>query len=187
MILLVSPLGAASAHAQQQTSSSPDQQQTDPLAAAARRAQEKKKDQPKPAKVWDNDNIQSTPGNVNVVGQTAAPGENAENPPVAEQQSATPATPEEKAALEGEVSSTKAQLESMKTDLDILQRKYALDQQTYYGKTGYASDKAGAAALADEKSQIDAKQAELADAQKKLDDMQAKLGEPKKESAPPAQ
>ncbi|MBZ5694210.1 MAG: hypothetical protein LAN36_02490 [Acidobacteriia bacterium] len=166
IIALVLPVGVASA-----------QQQEDSPAAAARRAQEqKKKNPPKSAKVWDNDNIQGKPGNVNVVGQTAAPGENAENPSAAEQEAAAPPTPEEKSALEGDVSTAKAQLESLKNDLDILQRKYALDQQTYYGKTGYASDKAGAAALEDEKSQLDAKQAEVAAAQKKLDDLQAKLG-----------
>lgn len=157
IIALVLPVGVASA-----------QQQEESTAAAARRAQEqKKKNPPKSAKVWDNDNIQGKPGNVNVVGQTAAP--------AAEQEAAAPPTPEEQSALEGDVSAAKAQLQNLKTDLDILQRKYALDQRTYLGKTNYASDKAGAAALVDEKSQVDAKQAEVDAAQKKLDDLQSKL------------
>ena len=177
ILALALPIGVASA-----------QQQEDALAAAARRAQEQKKaNPPKPAQVWDNDNIQGGPANINVVGQTAAPAENAENPPAAEQEAAAPLTPEEKAALEGKVSSAKDELKSVKADLDILQRKYALDQSTYYGKTDYASDRAGKAALDDEKSQIDATQAEVAAAQKKVDDLQAKADEAKKESAPPTQ
>jgi len=44
----------------------------------------------------------------------------------------------------------------------------------YYNKPDYQSDKAGAAALNDEQSQIDAKQQEITDLQKKIDDMQAK-------------
>src|SRR5580693_6480457 len=43
----------------------------DPLAAAARKAREQKKDQPKPARVFDNDNI-PTQGGVSSVG--SAPG-----------------------------------------------------------------------------------------------------------------
>src|SRR5580698_9723163 len=39
----------------------------DPLAAAARKAREQKKDQPKPARVFDNDNI-PTQGGVSSVG-----------------------------------------------------------------------------------------------------------------------
>ena len=69
IVLLVSPLGIVSARPQQDTSSPPDQQQSDSLAAAARRARDQKKDQSKPAKVWDNDNIPTKPGNsISVVG-----------------------------------------------------------------------------------------------------------------------
>ena len=61
--------------------------------------------------------------------------------------------------------------------MDLLTRKYALDQQTYYGKTNYAADKDGAAKLKDEQDQIDAKKQEVADAQKKIDELTAKLNE----------
>ena len=60
LLLLIAPLGAASARAQDQ--------QDDSLAAAARRAQDAKKDQSKAPKVYDNDNLPTT-GAVNVIGQ----------------------------------------------------------------------------------------------------------------------
>src|SRR5580692_388296 len=63
------------------------QQQDDSLAAAARHAREQKKTQSKPAKVWDNDNIPRSPGDLSVVGKndtasngTAAPSDNAQDP-----------------------------------------------------------------------------------------------------------
>ena len=81
-------------------------------------------------------------------------------------------TPEQKAAILADLKATKAQLESLKTDLDIAQRKYALDGQTYLSNPNY-TDKSGAQALDDEKEQIAAKQQEIAEAQKKVDDLQA--------------
>lgn len=178
MILLVSPLSSAAARPQQASSS--DQPaasgQQESLADAARRAQEQKKSQPKAAKVWDNDTIPAVPGNVNVVGQSGeSTGAQAPAAPEAGQKPSGPATPEQKAAIESDLNSAKANLESLKTDLDIAQRKYAMDEQSYMGKPDYSKDKAGAAALKDEKDQIDAKQQEIADAQKKIDDLQAQL------------
>ncbi len=177
VILLASPLASARAR-QAQQAPPPDQssssgQQDNSLAAAARRAQEQKKDQPKAAKVWDNDTIPSTPGGVNVVGQS---GEAGSAPPAAgerEPKPAAPPTPEQKAALESSLNSAKAKLESLKTDLDIATRKYALDEQMYMGKPDYQKDKDGADALQAEKDDISAKQQELADLQKQIADLQS--------------
>lgn len=185
LILLVSPLEPASARQpKQQTPPSSQQKQEDALAAAARRAREEKKEQPKAAKVWDNDNISTTTGQINVVGQpgetAAAAVEQAAGEPVAAAQAPEPkpgpaAAAEDKSAIEGDLNAAKANLQNLKSGLDILQRKYALDQQMYYGKTDYASDTAGAAALKAEKDEVDAKQQEVAAAQKKVDELQAKL------------
>jgi len=174
VILLLLPLSSAAARPQQDSSSGQQQQS---VADAARRAQEQKKTQPKAAKTWDNDTIPAMPGGgVNVVGQSgAAGGAQPSGAPGAAQKPATPATPEEKAAIQSDLNAAKAQLESLKTDLDIAQRKYSLDESSYIGKPDYSKDKAGAAALEDEKAQIDAKQQEIADAQKKIDDLQAQL------------
>jgi len=173
IILLVLPLGNAWARPQQ-TAPPPDQQQNDSLAAASRRAQEQKKDQKKAAKVWDNDNLPTAPGAVSVVGQTpaaASPAGDAVSENAADETNASGATPEGKPADHVDVGALEDQLKDLRTDLDILQRKYTLDQQTYYGKTNYAADKAGAAALQDEKAQIDAKQQEIDDIQNKLNSL----------------
>ena|SRR5579863_5835104 len=171
-IFLFAPLGASlvagSARAQDQDNS---------VAAAARRAQEQKKSQAKSAKVWDNDTLPAT-GTVNVVGQepstdsTATANTVAANPPAVQAKPAPSAA--DKAAMDADLSGAKEKLADLKADLDVMQRKYTLDQQTYYGKTGYASDKAGADALASAKSDIDAKAEAVAAAEKALADAQAK-------------
>jgi hypothetical protein len=163
MLLLITPLPAAAARPQQD-------QSEDPLVAAARRAREEKKDQPKATKVYDNDSLPSTPDGINVVGQESAPAADSattENPPAAK--------PADAAGIQSSLAEAKAQLDSLKTDLDIMQRKYALDEQMYLSKPEYSSDKAGTAAMQDEKDQIEAKQQAIADAEKKVADLQAKL------------
>jgi hypothetical protein len=176
-ILLLTPLAASLlagvAHAQ-------DQDQDNSLAAAARRAQEQKKEQPKAAKVWDNSNL-PTSAPVSVVGQEpAANGSSATDTT----NSTTPAadakpapTAAEVAQLNSDLDAAKQRMADLKADLDVAQRKYALDQQTYYGKPNFLADKAGAAALAAEKSDIDAKADAVAAAEKLLASAQAKADE----------
>jgi hypothetical protein len=181
LILLLSMPGHIAARQSQAGTPSASDQQQDSLAAAARRAREAKKDQAKPAKVWDNESLASTPGVISIVGQPAAPASNpapaadgkspAGNPPAAD-----------KSAIEADLSAAKANLQSLKVDLDLLQRKYALDQQTYLGTPEYSSDTAGAAALANEKSQIDSKQQQITDTEKKVADLQAQLDAANKSS-----
>jgi hypothetical protein len=185
---LIFPLQIAVAGAQQ--SEATTDQQGDSLAAAARKAQQQKKTESKPAKVWDNDHLPT--GTINVIGQTPAPasdqGANATAtvPPAdgaADQSKSAPPTSanaatlskEQRAALQANLESAKQQVESLKTGLDISQRKYDLDQQSYYGKTDYAADKAGRAALDDEKAELEAKLQELSDAQKHVDELQAQI------------
>jgi len=170
LALLFVPPTTISALAQQAPAPS-DQQQGTSLGDVARAAREQKKAQPKPGKVWDNESIAQSGGQINVVGPAPAA---AAAPEVAPEK---PAPAEDRATLEKQLADAKGQLATLKTDLDIMQRKYTLDQQTFYSKTDYSSDKAGAAALDEEKSQIDAKQQEVADAQKKVDDLQGKLDE----------
>jgi hypothetical protein len=184
---------------------------------AARRAREQKKEQPKTAKVWDNDSIPKKPGEVSVIGQTPAAAEGDDSAAGAgakdkdaaaaasdktensanESASATPATApasgagagaaasEEKAdgskasaeiaAIQSDLAAARAQLQTAKADLDVWQRKFNLDSQTYYSKPNYAADKDGAASIDAEKSALEAKQQEVADAQMKVDQLEAKL------------
>lgn len=185
LVLLV-PGGIAAA--QEQPAQQP---QASALAEAARRTRDQKKDQAKPAHVWDNDNIPNSPGNISIVGQGSAAsaaespagnGGSAANPPSTDQ-AATPATAgpsaeksaEEVSALQAELDNAKDQLKSLQKDLDILQRKFTLDQQMYMGKPDYSSDKAGAAQIKQEETEVAAKTREVADSQKKADELQKKL------------
>jgi len=181
LLLLALPVGMASAQQQQ-----PPPQQADSIAEAARRSREQKKEQPKPAKVWDNDTMPTKPGGVNVVGPSSPSSDASGNQPAASAQAAASA-PEASAAKSGEKSgkdikalqaslaAAKDQLQAVKAELDILQRKYNLDSQVYYGKPNYVADTEGAAKLADEKSQVDAKQQEVDTAQKKVSQLEEEL------------
>lgn len=202
VLLLASPpcLAAAQQPAQAQPSQKQSQTQEesqaeqDPLAAAARRAREQKKEQPRPAKVWDNDNLPKTPGTISVVGEGSA----SENTEKAGAQSAAPAeaaksapknaaVEEQKAALEKELAQAKAHLKSVNTDLDIASRTYQLDQQTFYSNPNYASDTEGAVKLKVEQGGIDAKKQEVDDLQKNVDNLTAKLKELGSDSSKPSQ
>src|ERR1700735_4833176 len=184
-ILLVMPLGQ-----QQSSQQSTQQGPADPVAEAARRAREQKKDETKAPHVWSNDDIPKTNG-VSVVGETPAAGADAAtgdaasgaNPAAVAAgapngDAAAPAqgaVPEKTGAIARELSAANEHLKSLKTDLDIAQRKYALDQQTYLSNPDHANDNAAAAALKDEEDQMAAKQQEIADQQKKVDEIQARL------------
>ena len=175
-ILLASPIAIVPAVSAQSQDSAQSGQQQDSLAAAARRAREEKKDEPKTGKVWDNDNIPSNPGAVSVVGdenQSAGASSDQGDQGNQAQSQAAPVSDKDKAAKATELDGDQQQLKSLKTDLDIAQRKLVLDQQMYYGKPDYSSDKAGAAALKGEQDDIASKQQEIDDLQKKIDDLQA--------------
>ncbi|HXN72744.1 MAG TPA: hypothetical protein VN861_09360 [Candidatus Acidoferrales bacterium] len=198
-ILLVMPLGVVAGQQQ-----STQQAQADPVAEAARRAREQKKDAAKPAHVWNNDDIPKTNG-VSVVGETAAAGADASAGDAGNSGNSTAGTangtapavaangqapagaadkgpaPEKTGAIAAELAAAKEHLQSLQTDLDIAQRKYALDQQTYLSNPQHENDAAGGAALKDEEDQIAVKQQEIADAGKKIEEIQARLAA----SAPP--
>jgi len=158
-------------------------QQQDSLAAAARRARAQKKDKPKAAKVWSNDDLESLKASpINVVGRAqATPSEdNSSNsqPNAQENAGASAAKPDgskDQAALD----TAKENLQSLQSDLDILQRQYSLDLQSFSQNPDHASDTAGQAKLNDEHDQLDAKQQEVSDAEKKVEELEAKV-----ESAP---
>jgi len=171
VILLLSPLATAAQPQQESSSGQPSS-----LADAARQAQAQKKSQPQSAKVWDNDNIPTTTNNISVVGQASAGdgGPTASTSAVPTQKKGA-AAPEQKAAILADLNASKAQLESLKADLDIAQRKYALDQQTYLSNPNYVDKSGGAQALDEEKEQIAAKQQEITEAQKRVDDLQTQL------------
>jgi hypothetical protein len=202
-ILLIMPMGIAAGQAQppaQDTQApAPAPAASDSLAAAAKAAREAKKDQPKPARVWNDDTIPKSNGAISVVGQTpaddsanaaAAPGD-AANAAAAGNGSAgaggaAAAGADIRGALETAIQNAKEKLATIKVDLDLLQRTYTLDSQMYYIKPDYASDTAGAAKLQDELDRIAEKQHEMDEQQKLIDDMEADLAKIPAAATPPA-
>jgi hypothetical protein len=169
-LLLILPFALSAA--QQGNQQSTQQPTSTALVDAARRTREQKKEQPKPVRVWNDDDVPKNNG-VSVVGQTsegasAATGGN--NPGAAP----APVT-ENLTGVAAELATAKEHLKSLQTDLDILQRKSALDEQMYLSKPEYQNDKEAAAGLKGEQDKVAALQAEIVEEQKKVDQLQAKL------------
>ena len=179
-LLLVLGTGAIATLAQDAA-----QPQTDTLAAAARRAREEKKAQPSAAKVYTNDDL-PTNATISYVGQPpaaaktdnkanaatpAAPGAQSKDAKAAASAAAKSQLDADKAAL----ASAKDQLKSAQTDLDIMQRKFALDQQSYLSNPNHSSDTGTAASLQSEQDSMSAKKDEVDAAKKVVDDLNAKI------------
>jgi hypothetical protein len=193
-ILLVMPLGIAAGQAQppSQDAQAPTPAPTDSLAAAAKQAREAKKDQPKPARVWDDDTVPKSNAAISVVGKSPDDGAGAATAaPTGANGSAgaaggATAGVGNRRALEGSIANAKDKLATIKVDLDLLQRTYTLDSQMYYIKPDYASDTDGAAKLKDEQDQIAAKQQEMDELQKKIDDLNTELSSLPAPATPPS-
>ncbi len=193
-ILLVMPMGIAAGQAQPASQDAQAPAPTDSLAAAAKQAREAKKDQPKPARVWNDDTIPKSNAAISVVGQTpedsggaaAAPGDAAAAPAgtAANGSAGAGGGAGSRAALESSIANAKEKLATIKVDLDLAQRTYTLDSQMYYIKPDYASDTDGAAKLKDEQDHIAAKQQEMDDVQKMIDDLNADLSKLPAPAAP---
>jgi hypothetical protein len=182
--LLAVALLPAAAFAQSQDSQS--------VAEAARRAREKKKEQTKPAKVITDDTLDVKKGDVQsaTAEQLRIPGT-----PVASAQTATStatapaagaadtanptATQAPKDGKEPkEVTELKEKVKQAESDLDLLNREYRLDQDSYFSKPDYTNDTAGKQKLDDEKAQISGKQQEVDRLKAKLADLLQLLGIP---------
>jgi hypothetical protein len=190
-ILLVLPVGIAAGQAQPapQDSQAPAPAPADSLAAAAKAAREAKKDQAKPARVWNDDNVPKASDEISVVGQApaaddsgnpaAATGDPANSTGAANGSDGSAGDKAERkhdrAGLESSIANAKEKLGTIKVDIDLSQRTYTLDSQMYYIKPDYKSDTAGAAKLQDEQDHIAAKQQEMDEEQKKIDDLEVEL------------
>jgi hypothetical protein len=173
LCLMAFPLAA-----QQQSGSQQSQQDQDPVAEAARKAREKKKDQPKPKKVFDEDNIPKAPrGN-----EGAAPTAPSDGQAAAQAQGATPAQGE--AAAAGAAAGKnpeetwrarfKAQREKIaraEKELDILQRESEKAQMQYY------PDPQKALKEQNTRKEINEKNAKIATKQKEIDALKQGLAD----------
>jgi len=163
------------------------------VADAARRALEKKKAAAKPVRTLTNDDLPSLPAEPRA---SAAPaGEAADaGQTKPEQGGAAPLAPAEaeaaktkRAKLEADLKEAKAELTEAQGELDVLQRKAALDSDVFYSKTGYASDSEGQARLDAEAQQVAEKKRHVDDLKAKLAALEAALGqaaEPEKPARP---
>ena len=155
----------------------PGQQQPS-LGEIARRLREKKKEAPKPAHVWDNDNIPTTPGAVSVIGTPPPPPSKVEAG-----EGNAPATAKENEAdqlkniadTQAALLEAKTILQNLQSDLDLMSRQLLLDQQQYYGKPDYVSDREGKAKLNVEAAQVESKRQDVVTAQAKIDELQSRL------------
>lgn len=160
-------------------------QDSQSVAEAARRAREKKKAQTKPVKVITDDTLDVKKDDVQsavaeeprIPGTPAPNAQPASSAPGANAAGSSPATKEsEEEKLKRELAALKEQLKQAMGDLDLLQREYRLDQDSFYSNPSYASDTAGKQKLDDEKQQISDKREEVERLRAKLADLQQALG-----------
>ncbi len=163
----------------------PQSQDSQSVAEAARRAREKKKTEAKPVKVITDETLDVKKGDVQsaVAEEPKMPGapepnaQSASSAPGANAGSSSTATKDsEEEKLKKELAAVKEQLKQALSDLDLLQREYRLDQDTFYSNTNYSSDTAGKQKLDDEKQQISDKREEVERLKAKLADLQQALG-----------
>jgi hypothetical protein len=163
--------------AQSQNDSAPS------VAEVARRAREKKKENAKPVRTLTNDDLPAAPAGDAAAGSTspatpvnsedaAAPAANGgeKKPPAAgNDEQAKLLKGDNAAALER----AKQRLAQSLSQLDIMQRKAALDSDSYYSKTDFASDTDGKANLESEARDINEKKDEVADLKARVAELQA--------------
>jgi hypothetical protein len=172
--------GAASAQSQSDNTS---------VADAARRAREQKKNAPKPARTLTNDDLPAAPPAGQPAAapggtESAAPdqvntetGTPAKAPAAAE--TAAPAGNErkKKVEIEAALKHAKTELAQALSELDVLQRKSALDSDSFYSQTGFSQDTEGKAKLDEDTHQVNDKKSQVDELKSKVAALQAELGE----------
>jgi hypothetical protein len=169
------------ARAQSQGDSTPS------VAEAARKARESKKENAKPARTITNDDLPNGPAgdvaNGAVLPTPAANGDEAATPAANEGGEKKPAAADDEQAKKKNAENAaaleraKKQLATALSELDIMQRKLALDSDSYYSKTDYASDKDGKANLDAETQEINEKKQAVEELKAKVAELQALVGE----------
>jgi hypothetical protein len=160
------------------------------VADAARRAREQKKAAAKPVRTLTNDDLPAAPADA--VRPAAAPtpateatasGEQGKSEtattsrPVGSEPTAEADAAGKRAETEAALKRVKAELAQAQGELDVLQRKAALDSDSYYSKTDYARDSEAKARLDADAQQINDKKAQVDNLKAKIAALQAELGE----------
>jgi len=153
------------------------------VADAARKAQAARKEQPKPAKVYTNDNIGAVQGEVSVVG--VAPGATASASADSSTKPSASGGAEKKDAAyyRKKFAELNKKLADDQKELDVLQREYGLKQQQYYSDPNTAmKEQYSRQDLDDTSKAIDAKKQDIANDQQAIsdaeDDLRANGGDP---------
>ena len=168
---------SGTACAQSQEDSAPS------VAEAARRTREQKKNAAKPVKTLTNDDLPAAPAASS--NQASAPVNAAESGAATPGgASATPANAEgdEQAKLKKEENAealerAKKELARAEHELDVMQRKAALDSDSYFSKTDFASDTAGKANLDAEAQEINAKKEDIDKLKARVAELQEAVGD----------
>lgn len=159
------------------------------VAEAARRAREQKKNSTKPTRTLTNDNLPSAPAGsaepaaAPTVADEANTPANDQRKPAAEGAPGKGAAAEQadtaakKQAQEAALKRAKAELAQAQGELDVLQRKAALDSDAYYAKADYARDREGQARLDAGAQQVNDKKSLVEQLKAKVAALQAELGE----------
>jgi hypothetical protein len=175
-LVLAATLLPATVFAQSQDSQS--------VAEAARRARAQKKNTEKPPKVITDETLDvkkgdvqnataeqpKIPGAPETQAQPAAGPANAQGGAPADASAAQPpknASEDARAALKERVA-LKEKIKEAQTDLDLQQREYQLDQESYYSTPDYAKNTSG-------KEKLDAMKQQISDKQQELDQLKARL------------
>jgi hypothetical protein len=162
---------------------------TPSVAEAARKARELKKENAKPARTITNDDLPSGPAGDVANGavspapaangdETATPTANqgGEKKPAAAANDDHDQAKHKKAESAAALERAKKQLATALSELDIMQRKLVLDNDSYYSKTDFASDKDGKANLDAEAQQINEKKQAVEELKAKVAELQALVG-----------
>ena len=148
-------------------------QDTQSVAEAARRARAQKKNSEKPTKVITDENLNVKKGDVQSAAaeQLRIPG-SPEMPAQPAGGAANAPAQSSKTSSEDDARKERAALkEKMKetlSDLDLLQREYQLDQDSFYSSPDYAKNTAG-------KQKLDALKQQISDKHQELEQLRAKL------------
>jgi hypothetical protein len=170
---------SGAALAQSQNDSAPS------VAEAARRAREQKKTAAKPVRTLTNDDLPAAPvSGANAAEaqvNTAKAEDNAAATSDTNQAQAAPVndekTKEKNAENAAALEHAKKELAQAEHELDVTQRKAALDSDAYYSKPDFANDKDGKANLDAEAQQISDKKQAVEALKARVAELQALVGE----------
>jgi hypothetical protein len=165
---------ALPARAQQQDSQ-PQSGTGDSVAEAARKAKEDKKENPKPKKVYTEDDISTKKSDVSVVGNPAPPADATATPDTTPAATAKGTlTPEQK--WRQAFGAQRAKIAQAEKELDVLQREESKAGLQYYSDpTKAMKEQLTRNELNEKAAKIAAKKQQIADLKQQMDDMEDQL------------